>query len=257
MDKSKFDIDPPLGDLDADAVCERCGTVNPEGTLLCKGCGNNLRDQRTRRIAGGEMEVIGDKSRRRFLLSTAMTILGLLIVVWTAINVSNGNIEEWLIRLEYGRAGSARSFWYGSQAAVYAELTDQFQRSPITEEIIAKVEREPLHAENYTGRYILKKANGSSNRVIGEACLREEGGNVYFVALIRGIAEVRGVAQKEDAGRLTAPATSAAIRIGDNYFGAFGFAVKHTDGTLRCYGQRVTGKENLSPIYAVAAYRVP
>ena len=37
--------------LDADAVCGSCGTVNPEDTLLCKSCGNNLRDQRQTRIA--------------------------------------------------------------------------------------------------------------------------------------------------------------------------------------------------------------
>ena len=39
--------------LDADAVCEACDTVNPEGTLLCKTCGNNLRDQRARRMKAG------------------------------------------------------------------------------------------------------------------------------------------------------------------------------------------------------------
>ncbi|MCX5757207.1 MAG: hypothetical protein NTU83_01615, partial [Candidatus Hydrogenedentes bacterium] len=36
--------------IDADAVCEKCGTVNPEETLLCKTCGNNLRDQRLHRV---------------------------------------------------------------------------------------------------------------------------------------------------------------------------------------------------------------
>ena len=31
--------DIPIQRLEADAVCEQCGTVNPEDTLLCKKCG--------------------------------------------------------------------------------------------------------------------------------------------------------------------------------------------------------------------------
>ena len=37
--------------VDADAVCARCGAVNPEDSLLCKVCGNFLRDLRGRRLA--------------------------------------------------------------------------------------------------------------------------------------------------------------------------------------------------------------
>jgi len=41
--------------IEADAVCAQCGSANPEGTLICKTCGNNLRDQRMLRITADQL----------------------------------------------------------------------------------------------------------------------------------------------------------------------------------------------------------
>ena len=92
-----------LGDhverIDADAVCIKCGTVNPEDTFLCKVCGNNLREQRARRVSGAtEVDIDAFEDSRSQWLRRALLAMAILYVVWVAINVSNNNIEEWLLR---------------------------------------------------------------------------------------------------------------------------------------------------------------
>ena len=60
MQGNSHDHHEAVEHLDADAVCEPCGNVNPEGTLLCKTCGNNLRDM-IQAIEAGQVEEPGKK----------------------------------------------------------------------------------------------------------------------------------------------------------------------------------------------------
>ena len=55
MHKELFEHPDYHEGIEADAVCAQCGSANPEGTLICKTCGNNLRDQRLMRIAADQI----------------------------------------------------------------------------------------------------------------------------------------------------------------------------------------------------------
>ena len=86
--------------LDADAVCGACGTVNPEGTLICKQCGNNLRDQRHQRMHAADAEIGVDTAQsRRRIIDIGLGVFGILVVAWAVINVLNGNIDRWASRV--------------------------------------------------------------------------------------------------------------------------------------------------------------
>ncbi|HOJ68818.1 MAG TPA: hypothetical protein PLH06_08470, partial [Candidatus Hydrogenedentes bacterium] len=77
--------------LDADAVCAQCGMVNPEGTLLCKNCGNNLRDQRMLRLQADEAlqgrETAAEQ--RNTFLRNALGVLGVLVLLYLGLNASS------------------------------------------------------------------------------------------------------------------------------------------------------------------------
>jgi hypothetical protein len=91
MEDQRTGIEDNFEYIDADAVCEQCSTVNPAGTLLCKTCGNNLRDQRMRRLAADEgMEAVHASDRPIRMLTGLLVVLGLLAILWAAINVYNG-----------------------------------------------------------------------------------------------------------------------------------------------------------------------
>ena len=69
------------GPIDADTVCEKCATVNPEETLLCKSCGNNLRDQRIERMARGGAIELGDVGESKFRILTGVLItIGFVLI---------------------------------------------------------------------------------------------------------------------------------------------------------------------------------
>ena len=82
--------------LDADAVCAQCNTVNAEGTLLCKVCGTNLRDQRAIRLSADQALDLGNSGqRRRAWLSGILFVLAIGLIISTLINQEL--IVEWLI----------------------------------------------------------------------------------------------------------------------------------------------------------------
>ena len=82
--------------IDADAVCQQCDRINDEGTLICKACGNNLRDQRNLRIAQGAGPELMKEGGSKFRLFTGLLVtLGILLAVYMVLNI--GNIEQALV----------------------------------------------------------------------------------------------------------------------------------------------------------------
>jgi hypothetical protein len=185
----------------ADAVCERCGTVNDEGALLCKACGQNLRDQRTRRLAGAKgTEALEEKVSRFRLLTGLLSAFGILLVVLAVLNLSN--IEAGLVSVlseERSAALSGTDWWTGQNAAIYEELLADLQNYPTSPELMQRALDDPATETAYNGRYILLPSGAlDAGGVIGEAALRRRGNRVYFVALVgRFKTEVRGYAVLE------------------------------------------------------------
>ena len=225
--------------LDADAVCEACGNVNPEGTLLCKTCGNNLRDQRARRMQGGGPVVAADPSVSIANIARGVLILfGICVVLWAAFNVAT--IESWLlsgvqtVEAKGENAISPESFWDGPDAARYDDLFSSLEEHALTiEEAGIVPPGSPL--PSLTGRYILKRSTGAAVSPVGSAIVESDGTTCHFVARLAGGTEVRGSAQK------TSDTMIQAYRIGildpDGVFtDAYGYAQVQPTGELNCSG---------------------
>ena len=133
----EFQTGPPVENpgagfeqIDADAVCEQCGLVNDEGTLLCKVCGQNLRDQRARRLANAQgTEAFEDRISRVRLLTGLLVTLGLLSIVLVVLNIEN--IEASLVqRLSSDTSSDTGGLWTGQSSAIYAALQRELEEYP-------------------------------------------------------------------------------------------------------------------------------
>jgi len=242
---------PHLG-LDADAVCARCGTVNPEGTLMCKACGNNLREQRTTRLAAGhEAMAAALGPRRTGWLAKALALLGLLVVLWTAMNVSR--IEDFLVSAHMSGDAAARLMWDDEAGRAYAELAAELEANPVTPQERERALANPVARQGYAGRYVLMAEGGfRGRREVGQAIVRQVGPRILFVAeLSRGM-EVRGEAWLEDSGEPVARQT-AAVRYKKRCHLASGFAELRDDGVFECLGLSAMDDER----HMATAHRVP
>ncbi len=222
--------------LYADAVCAQCNTVNPEGTLICRTCGNNLRDQRSIRLSAdqvleGEGEGI---ERRRFFLG-ALTVFGILLILWTTINVNR--ITDWLIAIQTPSMGSAEDFWDGPGQAVFDEMAGRLEDSaPTADELRAALE-EPIAGSGPDGVYALAVAAGQFGfRPVGMAVVQRQGEDYYFVAQVRNATEVRGVAQLQG-NAYSVTWERAGARADGEYAAVSGVALQQPDGTYECFGR--------------------
>lgn len=243
-----FEEDPHAGGIDADAVCEKCSTVNPEETLLCKGCGNNLREQRAQRIATqtAEIEFGGEGGLHRSWLRKGFVLIGILLILCVIINV--GSIESWLVRKQTVSAANPKVFWKGTSGDLYDGMLEKLRaRSFSEEEIATAIENSSDYQFVAEGFYYLTEEGiedfgGRAARYrTGRALLSSDGDRAIFVALLgRGI-EARGSAQVDAVtGKLTSDYT-AAVKIGREYNAAFGVVMlTNKSGGLDCYGQADT-----------------
>ncbi len=249
-------LDTPEGleHHDYDAVCEACDEVNPAGTLLCKTCGNNLRDQQQRRFATQGVPEMQDESLlkqpRRFM-AALLSVFGILIIIWTMINLVNGNIEDWLTEAHMagaaaGTSDNAERFWTGETAAVYDDMARALERAPITAEEVAAAEFGQT-GEPTTGRYFLKDGSYAGAAIIGQAYVYCDENEIYFVATIPPGYEIRGTASYE------LQASEVGIRYQGQFATAVGQAQVLGDGSIACYGE--AGPE--SEIYQAVGFYVP
>lgn len=257
MSQGNHDRDAAFDRIDADAVCEACGTVNPEDTLFCKSCGNNLRDQRVQRIAEGRglEQMVEATATPAQWLSKGLTVLGILVVIWTALNVST--VEQWLLstQKQLSSEASPESLWSGPDRAAYDDLLKEINDRPLTEEEINSVGAASQAQPGYAGRYLIKRSARPSEAVIGQAALKQTGDRVLFVAKLSADIELRGEINTSSAN----PATVfAAMKSGRRYAQIFGIAQRAADGSYACYGQQeVQSEDSDSPTITAVAYRIP
>jgi len=237
---------------DYDAVCEACDEVNPPGTLLCKTCGNNLRDQQARRFATqGTPELQDDsllKQPRRFV-AAVLVVVGILLVFGVALN--SENIGTWLIETQMtettgGTAASAELFWTGESASVFDDMMRALERAPITSEEVAEAEFAQT-GELLTGRYFLKDGDYDGAAIVGQAYVYLDAEEIYFVATIQSEYEIRGRSSYE------LQALEVGVRFQDQYVGALGQGQILDSGSIACYGE--AGPDSM--IYQAVAYYVP
>ena len=240
-----------VDNLDADAVCVQCSTVNPEGTFICKTCGNNLRDQRSMRMVADQMmDGEGITSTKRQWLPVARTILLILIVLYVALNLSS--IESYLVRSQLATVDNIQALWTGTDSAIYAELAVGLAVVPSPQEL-SEARNNPVANETIDGKYVIV----SRDRRIGLANVSQQGTSIYFVAQLLSGQKLRGKAlasQKfirfnwESAGYLSA----------DLYTAVAGVAQRKPDGTLEIFGRRESVSEDSTDAsYTATGYPLP
>ena len=247
-----FRTNTPVERIDADAVCERCGSVNPEDTLLCKTCGNNLRDQRARRIGAGLALDTGEgKPSRSAMFKGIAALVGLLVLLFVAINI--GRIENYMVRAQTARSGDVRSYWSGALGREFNKMSEELKAKPTTPEERDAVMRQPATGDTYEGRYVLAQKGSIRELPIGDAIIRKEGDTFRFVAVFDGSeAELRGEGLLEMQTRIAARDT-AAVYLDGTYYPASGFAQPTENGAFECLGLCEISEDS----YSAVAYRVP
>lgn len=193
---------PRFQAVDADAVCEQCGTVNDDGTLLCRVCGQNLRDQRARRLAGVQAPALteGKVSRVR-IFTGVLSFIGILLVIIAAVSIRQieAGLATALSEDPIASVGSEGLF-DGPDVSIYETLLTELTDYPSTRAQVQDALNSPLSEETYNGRYVLMPAGAlTPDRAIGEAAVSRRGNRVYFVANLTNPAiEVRGTASLEE-----------------------------------------------------------
>ncbi len=240
-----------LGDrLYADAVCAQCSTVNPEGTLICKTCGNNLRDQRTIRLSADQELVNQGKpdEQRRWMLGL-LPVLGLLLVLWVSLNVDT--ITGWLVST--GGSGPAPdALWAGADAAVYEQLLTELQEKGPTSAEARAVLGNYDRGDVLDGIYVIAQATPLGPRVVGSALIQQKEDTAYFVAKLGEQAEVRGKAVQQGSAWAAGYETAGALQ-GGRHFAVSGVALRKPDGWYECFGQSEVSEDG----YDFFAYKVP
>lgn len=230
MNSNNIEGRPRTEALDADAVCAQCNTVNAEGTLLCKVCGNNLRDQRAIRLAADQaldLERVGQ--RRKAWMSGLMFLMALGIVVATVLN--QDLIVNWLINAD-GQAGSnPDAFWEGAYEARYAPMMQALTGAGVTEEMAIAAKSAPVAGATIDGIYALFV--GETFAGIANAHL--DGTELHFVAILTDDVEVRGWALQQGNYFAAQPENAAVLR-GRRAGEARGVAMPRGNGVVECIG---------------------
>lgn len=258
MEYDSYDPEVHSGGIDADAVCEMCSTVNPEDTFLCRNCGNNLREQKARRIAAqAEAEFAGEKIGHGAWLRKGFALIGILSVVLVAVYLTK--IEEWLVSAQTSRGENPRTYWRGQTAGILDSMLDELNANPVTKEEADRAVRNA--ASNSTireGRYYLTEEGIQDEErprfrvMTGQAILRNDGGRALIIALFSSGVEIRGVASIEDTNRLIVR-DSAGVKLGSSYYAASGVALVNDDeGGIDCFAQY----ENSAQAYSIIAYYI-
>ena len=226
--------------IDADAVCGGCGRINPEGTLICKGCGNNLRDQRLLRLAADQM-LTGEEetAQRRTWLSTALTVLGILLVIWIGMNagrimgmVRPGSLTDSTGQTADMAAVHPAKFWEsekGGFEAMAAELKSQFP----TENDAETARLNPPSVPAPDGYFALFEKVGTAERFVGAAHAALEDNTVRIVAAFADGTEARCLGTLAESSAISVEwQAGGALRDG-KYYAAAGSAAPQTDGTYQ------------------------
>ncbi|HOK09537.1 MAG TPA: hypothetical protein PLT82_04645 [Candidatus Hydrogenedens sp.] len=238
--------------IDADAVCVQCGTVNPEGTLICKTCGNNLRDQKRLRMQAEEQLLVGDElpSPRNIVLGI-IAILGTIVIIFAGLNADQ--IMMWLVSSSEF-SFSSESPWSGNLGKQLNTMAENLKSQVVASNQIYEAIQKPLNIETMEGTFVIAVRDVDDNYApVGKALVRSQQDDAYlFVALLDNGAQVRGVAQKQEQ-RLVAYWDRASCEWGGNRGAVSGIVSKREDGHFEGYG----GSELTSENFGFYAFRLP
>jgi hypothetical protein len=256
--ENQYGGDASFDRIDADAVCEECGTVNPEGTLFCKTCGNNLRDQRAHRMTTegpSDLQDTPAQTTRRVLVGL-LTVLAFLLLIWAAMP---GNVERLTERLTttmaedvYGDGTDPRLYWDGQLSDLFDAMAADLRANPVTSEEIRQADETPAVAQggDFGGKYFLRRGARPDDPVLGSALVVEDNGALYFVAFL-GEMELRG---RGDFESTRYPSSRfVGVRLDERYSSAHGYAQPLDEGGFLVVGQR----DNSNFSREINAYRVP
>ncbi len=239
--------------LEADAVCQQCGAVNPEGTLICKTCGNNLRDQRMLRMQADHiLDADNEGSERSVFLVRAFSILGILLVLWLGLNV--GRITEMLTSAdgayddENAIAANPGIFWTGPSRAtydgMYADISAKLPSASEAEN--ARINTTPSNRLT-AGDYVLFERRGTGMRYAGAAQIEVNGDAWHYSAsLVDGI-EIRGAASLIE-GMLASQWDQAGALYQGRYYAVTGTAEAQPDGSVHLTGESSRNTQIFSAI---------
>ncbi len=242
----------PSHRLDADAVCAQCGTVNPEGTLICKTCGNNLRDQKRLRMQAEEQLQLGGEfpSPRRVMLGV-ITLVGAIVIVIAGFNADR--IMLWLVGASE-TVYSSEGMWSGRLGRRLDSLTQDLKNQVIGSSQIYSAIQKPIISEDIEGMYVVTIRDIDDNFVpVGKAIVQPYNESEYiFSAILDNGAQVRGVARKQEQ-RLIASWDRASCEWGGQRGAVSGIVSKREDGRYEGYG----GYERIDGNFEFYAFKLP
>lgn len=242
--------------LDADAVCEVCGTVNPEGTLICRTCGNNLRDQKSRRLSSEMQLMEPERIRGSQLARGGLIVLGMLITVWVALNVNS--IEQLLTGASV-TSNPLEALYSGAQSAPFDAMLSEAEALQPTLDQVEVLRSSPVQGQGVDGNYALVQNDYYAGwQVVGSAIIRTDDTGIRFVASLGPGLQVRGMARSHGANALRSDWTQAAARDAEGrIYAVTGVAVAQVDGTVECFGQVAADESTQASGYEAIAYRLP
>jgi len=229
--------------LDADAVCAQCGTTNPEGTLICHNCGNNLRDQRHLRMQA-EAVLLGQERTPvwRWVVRGVIAAMALLLPI---IALNADAFFSWLV--SGSESAVAEQCWKGPNADYYDGLRRELDATYPAGAALPS----PQAATRDTtdGFYLLVDPTSGT---VGVGVARTVESRVRFVVRLNAGPEVRGSAAIRSGAYVARP-DEAGMKQGRHYVRAQGYATPRPEGGLRCYGQSESSEKVLNCI----AYPLP
>ncbi len=239
--------------LDADAVCEVCGTVNPEGTFICRTCGNNLRDQKSRRLSS-ELQMLEPEGVRGIqVFRGALVIFGMLLIGWVAINVNQ--ITD-AIAGTGGANDPISGLFNSSVSATYDSMLLEAQALNPTFEQMEAIRATPIVGPSIDGNYVVVRNDYYAGlEIVGSAVVRTDETGTHFVAALGPDLHVRGTARNQGQNALRADWSEAAAQDATGrIYAVTGVAVPQLDGSVECFGQSAADE---TANFEVSAYRLP
>ncbi len=250
-DQNRVPPTPAGGALGADAVCAQCGTVNNEGSFICRACGNNLRDQRALRMAADqELERDGDPVERRRVLLGLLTAFGILAVLAAALHVNS--IADWLIAAQASTVASDADLWNGQDAGDFAEMRQMLLDATPDLQAQEAAIAEAVATGSPEGLYVIAQQHPiAGTKPVGTALVRRGVEGWRFLALLNGGAEVRGLGRAQGGSLLAEWETASMMTQGDT-FAVSGVALERPDGSFECFGQSAFSEQG----YDFSAYHL-
>ena len=222
--------------LEVDAVCAECASVNPEGSLICRTCGNNLRDQRLLRMSAEQQpDLEGPPVERRRILAGALAVLGILLVFWTLANI--GRIEGWLVAAHNPTSAYVASLWEEPDSEIFDSMLEELVATPLSRAEKQAALMSPEAGDQHDGIYVVGLVETAFGAVPkGMACVRVVGEDVYFVAALGDDRQVRGIGQIQG-NSLSVSWDSAGANDRGDLYAVSGVAIGKENGSYICFGE--------------------